>query len=89
MLRSSELALIAVTAATSSDAKVLRNKSNAPTVWVFKDADALRRFGKVAKAAVYDAAAATTLFACKAPQGSSGSLKAPQMDAQARFQLET
>jgi hypothetical protein len=101
MLRSSELALIAVTAATSSDAKVLRNKSNAPTVWVFKDADALRRFGKVAKAAVYDAAAATTLFACKAPQGSkidvlgsgyrtalSGSLKAPQMDAQPRFQLE-
>jgi hypothetical protein len=75
MLRSSELvcflaALIAVTAATSSHAKVLRNKSNAPTVWVFKDADALRRFDKVAKAAVYDDAVATTLLACKVPQGS-------------------
>jgi hypothetical protein len=74
MLRSSELvcflaALIAVAAVTSSDAKVLRNKNRAQTVWVFKDADALRRFGKVAKA-VYDDAVVTPLLACKAPQGS-------------------
>ncbi|WP_029584581.1 hypothetical protein [Bradyrhizobium sp. URHD0069] len=53
-------------AATSSDAEVLRNKSNAPTVWFFKDADALRRFGKVVKDAVYDNAVATTPLACKA-----------------------
>jgi hypothetical protein len=64
MLRSSELvcfraALIAVAAATSSDAKVLRNKNNAPTAWVFKDAGALSRFGRVAKAAVYDDAVVT------------------------------
>jgi hypothetical protein len=75
MLTSSELvgflaALIAVAAATSSDVKVLRNKSNAQTVWVFKDADALSRFGKVAKAALYDDAVVTPLLACKAPKGS-------------------
>jgi hypothetical protein len=63
-------ALISVAAATSSDAKVLHSKDNAPTVWVFKDADALRRFGKVAKAAVSDAAVVTPLLACKAPQDS-------------------
>jgi len=59
-----------IAAATTSDAKVLRNKNNAPTVWIFKDADALRRFGKVANAAVYDEAVIEPLLACKVPQGS-------------------
>jgi hypothetical protein len=62
--------LIVMAAATTSDAKVLRNKNNAPTVWVFTDADALRRFGKMANAAVYDEAVIAPLLACKAPQGS-------------------
>ena len=64
------VALISVATATSSDAKVLRSKDNTPTVWVFRDADALRRFGKVAKASVSDDAVVTPLVACKAPQGS-------------------
>ena len=75
MLRSSELAclvavLISFAATTSSEAKVLRNKGNASTVLIFRDADALLKFGKVAKAAVYDDAIVTPLLACKAPQGS-------------------
>jgi hypothetical protein len=60
---------LAIAAATTSNAKTLRN-NNAPTVWVFKDADALRRFGKVANAAVYDEAVIGPLLACKVPQGS-------------------
>ena len=75
MLRSSRMvcflpALIAAAAATSSDAKVLRNKDNAPAVRVFKDAGALSRFGRVAKASVYDDAVVAPLLACKVPQGS-------------------
>ena len=75
MLRSSELvclaaALISFAATTSGEAKVLRNNSNASTVLIFRDADALRKFGKVAKAAVYDDTVVTPLLACKAPQGS-------------------
>jgi len=62
--------LLVMATATTSDAKVLRNKNNTPTVWVFKDADALRRFGKVANAAVYDEAVIAPLLACKVPQGS-------------------
>ena len=61
---------LVIAAVTTSDAKVLRNKNNTPTVWVFKDADALRRLGKVANAAVYDEAIIAPLLACKVPQGS-------------------
>ena len=75
MLRSSELvclaaALISFAATTSSEAKVLRNNSNASTVPIFRDADALRKFGKVTKAAAYDDTVVTALLACKVPQGS-------------------
>ena len=61
---------LVIAAATTSDAKGLRNKNNAPTVWVLKDADAMRRFDKVANAAVYDEAVIVPLLACKVPQGS-------------------
>jgi len=61
---------LVIAAATTSDAEGLRNRNNAPTVWVFKDADALRRFDKVANAAVYDEAVIAPLLACKVPQGS-------------------
>ena len=46
--------MITVAAVTTSDAKVLRNKHNSQTVWIFKDADALRRFDKLRSSAVYD-----------------------------------
>ena len=64
------VATLAISAVTASDAKVLRNKNSMPTVWVFKDADALRRFGKVANTAVYDEQVVAPLVACKVPQGS-------------------
>ena len=72
MPRSSKWLLAALLAAiaTSSDAKVLRSNNSASTVWVFRDADALRRFGKVARAAMNDDAAVLKLVACKTPQGS-------------------
>jgi hypothetical protein len=47
--------------ATTADAKVLRNKNNARTVWVFKDADALGHLGKVANATV-DALGTAAVF---------------------------
>jgi|GraSoiStandDraft_5_1057265.scaffolds.fasta_scaffold16204_2 hypothetical protein len=47
-------AVIPATSWASGNAQVLRNKNNPQTVWVFKNADALRRFSKVASAAVYD-----------------------------------
>ena len=61
---------ITVAAATTSDAKVLRNKHNSQTVWIFKDADALRRFDKRRSRAVYDDGVVAPLLSCKAPQGS-------------------
>ncbi len=64
------LAALLATIATSSDAKVLRSNNNAPTVWVFRDADALRRFDKVVRAGVNDDAAVLKLVACKTAQGS-------------------
>jgi len=64
------LAALLATIATSSGAKVLRNKDSASTVWVFRDADALRRFGKLARTAVNDDAAVLKLVARKTPQGS-------------------
>jgi hypothetical protein len=63
-------AIFAISAVTASDAKVLRNKSNTAMVWVFKDADALRRFAKVANTAAYDEQVVAPLVACKVPQGS-------------------
>src|ERR1700742_5214754 len=62
--------LIAVAAVTTSDAKVLRNKHNSQTVWIFKDAGALRRFDKLRARAVYDESGVAPLLSCKAPQGS-------------------
>jgi hypothetical protein len=64
------VALLAVSALTASDARVLRNKHNTATVWVFKDAAALSRLEKVANAAVYDKRVITPLLACEAPRGS-------------------
>lgn len=63
------VAALAITSlATTTRAEVLRSDNNRPTVWVFKDADALRRFNKLkANAAVEEVALLTT---CKAPQGS-------------------
>ena len=61
--------LIAVAAVSGSDAKVLRTKGPASTVWVFKNADALRRFERVAQASVYDEGKSEPLLA-KVPQGS-------------------
>jgi lysyl-tRNA synthetase class I len=62
--------LITVAAVTTGDAKVLRNKHNSQTVWIFKDADALRRFDKLRARAVYDESVVAPLLSCKAPQGS-------------------
>ena len=62
--------LITVAAVATSDAKVLRNKHNSQTVWIFKDADALRRFDKRRSRAVYDDGVVAPLLSCKAPQGS-------------------
>jgi hypothetical protein len=62
--------LITVAAVTASDAKVLRNKHNSQTVWIFKDADALRRFDKLRSRAVYDESVVAPLPSCTAPQGS-------------------
>ena len=61
--------LIAVAAVSGSDAKVLRTKGPASTVWVFKNADELWRFEKVARASVYDESKIEPLLACKVPQG--------------------
>jgi hypothetical protein len=62
--------LIAASAVTAVDAKVLRNKNKAPTVWVFKDADALRRFNQLGSTAPYSESVIESLLTCKAPQGS-------------------
>jgi hypothetical protein len=61
---------ITVAAVSTSDAKVLRNKYNSQTVWIFNDADALRRFNKPRSSAVYDESVVAPLLRCKAPQGS-------------------
>jgi hypothetical protein len=62
--------LLATSAVTASDAKVLRNKYNTATVWVFKNADALWRLEKVANVSVYDEKVIAPLVACEAPRGS-------------------
>ncbi|WP_156944678.1 hypothetical protein [Bradyrhizobium sp. Ec3.3] len=59
---------IATTAA--SEAKVLRDKGNSPTVLIFKDAEALSRFSKLAVAASQNESAVGPLLSCRAPQGS-------------------
>ena len=61
---------IMAAAVTTSDAKVLRNKHNSQTVWIFRDADALHRFDKIRSNAVYDEGVVAPLLSCKAPQGS-------------------
>ena len=62
--------MITVAAVTTSDAKVLRNKHNSQTVWIFRDADALHRFDKLRSSAVDDEGVVAPLPNCKAPQGS-------------------
>lgn len=52
-----------------ADAEVLRGDNARATVWVFKDADALRRFNKL-KAPTIDDGMVAPLVACEAPQGS-------------------
>ena len=61
-------ALIVIAATTRSEAKVLRNKHNAPPVSVFKDAGALSQYNKLAHAASRDNRVSLLLI-CKAPQG--------------------
>jgi hypothetical protein len=75
MIRSLELvcllvALISFAATTSGEAKVLRSKGDAPAVLIFRDADALRKFGRLTDIAVHDDNIVTPLLACKALQGS-------------------
>jgi hypothetical protein len=50
-------------------AKVLRGKPASPTVLVFKGADELRRFDKLASSAA-NSDAVDPLLACRVPQGS-------------------
>jgi hypothetical protein len=64
------LALIASTAATGANAKVLRNGDGTATVYVFKDAYALDRFNKLPASAASDESLVQPLLTCKAPQGS-------------------
>ena len=59
-------ALMAI--ATGCEAKVLRNKDGAPTVMVFKGADELRRFNKLANKQA-GADIIESLLACRTPQG--------------------
>jgi hypothetical protein len=60
-------ALMAIVA-TGCEAKVLRNKDGAPTVMVFKSADELRRFNKLANKQA-GADIIESLLACRTPQG--------------------
>jgi hypothetical protein len=57
--------------ATGSEAKVLRSKDNASDVLVFKDADGLRRFGRLKGNAVQNDRAVEPLLACRVPQGTN------------------
>jgi len=52
------------------DAKVLRSKDSAVTIMIFKGADELRRFDKIA-AKPGSADAIEALLACRVPQGTS------------------
>jgi hypothetical protein len=75
MMRPSELvcllvALTSFAATTSGEAKVLRGKGDASVVLIFRDADTLRKFGKLNNTAVHDDSIVTPLLACKAQQGS-------------------
>ena len=56
--------------AATANAKVLRNNNSSPTVWVFKDANGLSRFNKLASTSFYNESAIAPLVACKAEQGS-------------------
>lgn len=62
-------ALLVTLLPVGADAEVLRSDNAKPTVWVFKDADALRRFNKL-KAPTIDDGVVAPLMACQAPQGS-------------------
>lgn len=55
---------------TRSEAKVLRDNTNSPTVLVFKDAGALSRFNNLTNTASHDESLLSPLITCKAPQGS-------------------
>jgi hypothetical protein len=65
------LSVLIAIATTGSEAKVLRSKDTAADVLVFKDADALRRFGKLTGSAVENASAIEPLLACRVPQGTN------------------
>jgi hypothetical protein len=64
-------AALTLVAVNAGEAKVLRSKDAAPTVLIFKDADALRRFGRLSGNAVQDGGAIELLLACKVPQGTN------------------
>lgn len=55
---------------TAASGEFLRSEGNVPTVWIFKDADALRRFNKLKASATNDDGIMHSLATCKAPQGS-------------------
>jgi hypothetical protein len=61
---------ITIAAVSTGEAKVLRNKHNSQTVWIFKDAAALGRFDRLRSSAVYDKSVVAPLVSCAAPQGS-------------------
>jgi hypothetical protein len=63
-------ALMVMAATTRSEAKVLRNRDGAPLVWVFRDAGALSQYNKLTTAGSRDDNRLSSLFVCKAPQGS-------------------
>jgi hypothetical protein len=65
------LSVLIAISTTGSEAKVLRSKDNASDVLVFKDADALRRFGKLTGNAVQNDSAIEPLLACRVPQGTN------------------
>ena len=65
------LAFLIALVATGSEAKVLRSKDNTSDVLVFKDADGLRRFGRLKGNAVQNDSAVEPLLACRVPQGTN------------------
>jgi hypothetical protein len=73
MLRFSRLVLaipISVVVVTAGEAKVLRNNTNSPMVFVFKDAAALSRFNSLTNTGTDDESPLLPLLTCKTPQGS-------------------
>ena len=63
--------LISTAAVTSSEAKVLLSNTNSQTVLVFKDAEALSQFNRLADSVSHDESLLSRLLTCKVPQGSN------------------